>query len=294
MTSTAPAASKSFRRARSGVRLVRVAPGGGHRRCPRVAGSGGWPWAGSTPRRLGWPGFPHRRQAPRKEGPTWPSISSAAWRSRRCVRRSRVAPRRARSSLPRRGLQTGARMWRWILSRMRRVVTPCTWAWDVRTDGFGMKLDVFLKDDWRGPFAGLEAGLSDTTLRSPDGAHDRDTSVLVGGRVGWRVPFPAGFYVTPWVGLDYALDAGDRTVGAFVFDGSPWCSSPRCTWGIGSGSVVAEHLCLSRASKRRGEIFDDFWRGGVPTLMWRRSLCRTMIYAGAMHHWMKRGAPCCS
>ena len=177
---------------------------------------------------------------------------------------------------------------------MRRVVTPCTWAWDVRTDGFGMKLDVFLKDDWRGPFAGLEAGLSDTTLRSPDGVHDRDTSVLVGGRVGWRVPFPAGFYVTPWVGLDYALDAGDRTVGAFVFDGSPWVLFPT----LHVGYRIRQRRCGTPlpplASKRRGEIFDDFWRGGVPTLMWRRSLCRTMIYAGAMHHWMKRGAPCCS
>lgn len=97
---------------------------------------------------------------------------------------------------------------------------------DVRADGFGAKLDVFLKDDWRGPFAGLEAAVTDTTLRSPGGEHDRETRLQVGGRAGWRILLPAGFYATPWVGLGYAIGAGDRRVGAFEYEASPWVLFP--------------------------------------------------------------------
>ena len=97
---------------------------------------------------------------------------------------------------------------------------------DTRADGFGVKLDVFLKEDWRGPFAGLEAGLLGTTLRSPDGLHDFDERLQVGARVGWRIPIAAGFYATPWVGLDYAIGAGDRSVGDVVYEESPWVLFP--------------------------------------------------------------------
>lgn len=97
---------------------------------------------------------------------------------------------------------------------------------DVRMDGFGMKLDVFLKDDWQGPFAGIEAGVLGMTLRSPDGAHDRETHLQVGARAGWRFSLPAGFYATPWLGVDYAIGAGDRTVGAFAYEESPWVIFP--------------------------------------------------------------------
>jgi hypothetical protein len=97
---------------------------------------------------------------------------------------------------------------------------------DVRSDGFGMKLDVFLQEDWSGPFAGVEAGLLGTTLRSPAGDHDFDRSLLVGGRAGWRIPLGAGFYATPWLGVDYAIGAGDRNVGAYRYEQSPWVLFP--------------------------------------------------------------------
>jgi hypothetical protein len=97
---------------------------------------------------------------------------------------------------------------------------------DVRMDGFGAKLDVFLREGWSGPFAGLEAGLLGMTLRSPDGDHDFDRRLQVGGRVGWRVPLAAGFYATPWLGIDYAFGAGDRDVGAYRYEESPWVFFP--------------------------------------------------------------------
>jgi hypothetical protein len=97
---------------------------------------------------------------------------------------------------------------------------------DARFDGFGAKLDVFLRESWSGPFAGVEAGLLGTTLRSPDGGHDFDRRLQVGGRAGWRIPLPAGFYATPWIGVGYAIGAGDRRVGAYVYEESPWVIFP--------------------------------------------------------------------
>jgi len=83
-----------------------------------------------------------------------------------------------------------------------------------------------LDADWSGPFAGVEAGLVGTTLRSPDGDHDFDRRLQVGGRAGWRISLPAGFYATPWIGVGYAIGAGDRRVGTFVYEESPWVVFP--------------------------------------------------------------------
>lgn len=111
-----------------------------------------------------------------------------------------------------------------------------TEGFDVRMDGFGAKLDVFLREDWSGPFAGVEAGLLGITLRSPDGDHDFDRRLNVGGRVGWRFPLGAGFHVTPWIGLDYALGANDRNVGAHRYEENPWVFFPTVHLGYQFGS----------------------------------------------------------
>jgi hypothetical protein len=93
---------------------------------------------------------------------------------------------------------------------------------EVAMHGFGAKLDRFWRRDRTGFFAGVEAGVLDYQV--VDGATrmvEQSTRLQGGARVGWRFALPADFHVTPWVGVGYALGAGDRTIAGRTFEESP-------------------------------------------------------------------------
>lgn len=103
---------------------------------------------------------------------------------------------------------------------------------DVRYGGFGAKLDIFLDRDRSGAFAGIEAGRIDVDVV------DRATQMLeatsrfqAGLRAGWRIALPSDFYVTPWIGVGYAVGAGDRMVANRMFRDSPIVVFPTVHFG---------------------------------------------------------------
>ena len=84
---------------------------------------------------------------------------------------------------------------------------------DVSFSGFGMKLQVFLSDDQRGWFAGVDGGvLRVLARRQGSDAAAVQHEVGVGVHAGYRFDLPHGFYVTPWIGLSHDFGAHDITL----------------------------------------------------------------------------------
>jgi hypothetical protein len=87
-------------------------------------------------------------------------------------------------------------------------------------NGFGLKAQWFvLGDRQRGPFVGLEGNLGKSFVRR----EDSDAAVLkrrasAGVQVGYRIPLPADFYVTPWIGVDYEFLADDVELEGATFE----------------------------------------------------------------------------
>jgi len=89
---------------------------------------------------------------------------------------------------------------------------------DVSFSGFGAKLQVFLSDDRRGWFAGVDGGVL-RILAQRQGSDEAATEheVSVGVHAGYRIQLPGDFYVTPWLGVGYDFGARDITLAGATY-----------------------------------------------------------------------------
>ena len=93
---------------------------------------------------------------------------------------------------------------------------------DVAFEGYGVKLHWYRRADQLGLFAGLSASDARVHIRRAG----TDLSVderrcLTGVELGYRIGLPAGFHVTPWIGVGYAWGADDVMLDGKSFDASP-------------------------------------------------------------------------
>lgn len=80
--------------------------------------------------------------------------------------------------------------------------------------GFGVKVQRFFRPDQSGGFVGAGAGLSKVLFRHKATLVGRQQLEFGAGvNLGWRFALPAGFYVTPWLGVDYNFMNAPFTVG---------------------------------------------------------------------------------
>lgn len=93
---------------------------------------------------------------------------------------------------------------------------------DVSFDGFGAKLHYFVFADQKHLFAGIDTGVNRMLAeRKGSDLAVRQEQYGIGAHVGWRIPLPAGFYVTPWVGVSHSFNASDITLGGATFKSNP-------------------------------------------------------------------------
>lgn len=96
-----------------------------------------------------------------------------------------------------------------------------------RFHGWGIKLDVALREDGAGPFVGVEASLLvDDLVDERTDLHARSRSVTAGLRAGWRFELPARFYLVPWLGVGLRGGERDVQVGERTFERGPWTVFP--------------------------------------------------------------------
>lgn len=98
---------------------------------------------------------------------------------------------------------------------------------DASFGGFGFKLQYFPFADQSGGFVGVGGGVNRTLIqhtgsRLASGADE----FSVGMNVGWRFDLPAGFYATPWLGIDYAFGDRNTSVGGARYEQSQWSLFP--------------------------------------------------------------------
>ena len=89
---------------------------------------------------------------------------------------------------------------------------------DISFDGYGVKAQLFPFAEQRGFFVDAAVGVSrlHAKLESTDLAATR-TQFGVGVDLGYRIVLPAGFYVTPWVGVSYNFTAPEIQLGGKTF-----------------------------------------------------------------------------
>jgi hypothetical protein len=93
---------------------------------------------------------------------------------------------------------------------------------DVSFDGFGVKAQVFLAEDQRGWFAGVDGGvLRILAERRGTDLAERQHVVSAGVHAGYRFELPDGFYVTPWLGVGYDFGGHDVTLGGSTYHPDP-------------------------------------------------------------------------
>lgn len=85
--------------------------------------------------------------------------------------------------------------------------------------GFGIKLDYRPFTGLRGLFFGLQLNLVREAVRHVESNITATQRVLMGGpRVGYQIDLGAGFYLTPWVGLEVALTERAQTIAGAPFE----------------------------------------------------------------------------
>lgn len=79
--------------------------------------------------------------------------------------------------------------------------------------GAGAKLQLFLFDEQKGGFVGIDSGISHlrVDLAGTD-HHASQNQVSTGVNLGWRFALPYGLYATPWLGISYSFGANEMTV----------------------------------------------------------------------------------
>jgi hypothetical protein len=96
-------------------------------------------------------------------------------------------------------------------------------------DGFGIKLQHFplAKQAQTRLFIGVDAGLARILVQREDTDQaSRRNQYTVGGHVGWRFDLVGGLYATPWLGLSYAFNASDVSLGGRTYENTPWIVFP--------------------------------------------------------------------
>ncbi len=85
---------------------------------------------------------------------------------------------------------------------------------DLSMNGYGIKVQYYLFHEQRGGFVGVDGGVTHilSRLEGTDLAR-RQRMFGVGVNAGWRFTLPAGFYVTPWLGVSYNFGVEDVMLG---------------------------------------------------------------------------------
>ena len=93
---------------------------------------------------------------------------------------------------------------------------------DIAFDGYGTKIQLVLFAQQRGAFIGVDGGVTRVSahLEGTD-LQKRETQIGVGVDAGYRILLPADFYVTPWIGIGYALNSTDIDVADKTFKNNP-------------------------------------------------------------------------
>jgi len=93
---------------------------------------------------------------------------------------------------------------------------------DVSFDGYGAKLQWFLFDEQAGLFAGVDAGLVRVQARRQNtDLSVRQNQFGLGVHAGYRFTLPAGFYLTPWLGVGYQFNTSDITLADATYKTNP-------------------------------------------------------------------------
>jgi hypothetical protein len=96
-------------------------------------------------------------------------------------------------------------------------------------DGFGVKLQHFPLggEQQTRLFVGVDAGLARLLVqRNGTDQASRRNQYTLGAHAGWRFDLVGGLYVTPWLGLSYAFNAGDLSLGGRTYENTPWIVFP--------------------------------------------------------------------
>jgi hypothetical protein len=104
---------------------------------------------------------------------------------------------------------------------------------DVSFAGWGVKAQAFLDEEPRGWFAGIDGGVLRVLARrqGSDLAAEQH-QVSLGVHAGYRITLPAGFYVTPWLGVGYSFGATDVNFGNATYHASPITVFPAIHLGL--------------------------------------------------------------
>jgi hypothetical protein len=85
--------------------------------------------------------------------------------------------------------------------------------------GFGVKLQLFPFAEHEGFFAGVDAGLIRMLVeRDRTSLAATQYQVPAGIHLGYRIPLPASFYLSPWIGLAYTFGADDLALGDATYE----------------------------------------------------------------------------
>lgn len=93
-------------------------------------------------------------------------------------------------------------------------------------NGYGMKVQYFPFSEQSGGFFGVQAELADELIESEqsDAAH-RERKLNLGLHIGWR--FMLGdFFVTPWLLVNYTVDAADVHLDGKTYEATALFPSP--------------------------------------------------------------------
>lgn len=84
---------------------------------------------------------------------------------------------------------------------------------NVRFDGFGSKLQYFVRPSQRGWFVGLEGAVTRVAItHQASDVTSLRTQVGVGVQAGFRIMLTDHLYATPWLGVGYQLGARDAVI----------------------------------------------------------------------------------
>lgn len=88
--------------------------------------------------------------------------------------------------------------------------------------GGGAKLQLFLFDEQKGGFIGIDSGFNHLRVDRKDSAHHgSQDQISTGVNLGWRFALPYGLYATPWLGVSYSFGANDMNVDGKTYRPNP-------------------------------------------------------------------------
>jgi hypothetical protein len=92
---------------------------------------------------------------------------------------------------------------------------------DVRVNGFRIKAQWFILEGQVGPFVGVDGGWAEALLwRLGTSLAASQTWFGPGVNAGWRIALPAGFHVTPWIGIQHDFGTTNVTLAGSTFRAS--------------------------------------------------------------------------